>query len=186
MRLAARANLGYVERAIVWPMARRHGVSPWGLNRDLMARDYQYLLAVTCIEAAEEVQDMLPRGVHREASLLGGSMGSFAFAGMVVAKYYSLGARFDAQGRISEVANRAGLGFMLRSAHRRLRHGIIRARSLGITPVIPIFHLRVADELAADQNDLSARIVALSEYWLGTTFARLMNILGGGREPSFW
>ncbi len=180
MYRAAQANLGYVERAIFEPFARRRGrsmqrVRGWWLDRDL-----QYLVAVRCFESVRRGSRTGGNGLHATASVLGGAVGSWALSALVTAKLDSLWIKVDRTGRIIRLGNPAGLTRLLLSARARARAGLIRARAAGFVPVMPVFHLRLAQYSARPEAALSDRLSALSEFWLGSIWGRMFTALATG------
>ncbi|MBU1741894.1 MAG: hypothetical protein KKC37_10130, partial [Proteobacteria bacterium] len=175
---AAQANLGYIEAAIFGPAARRRGRSARRLKGWWLDRDLHYLVALRCFDSVRAIMNRGGAGLHLSAAVLGGAVGSWSLSALVVAKHDSLWVKVDPAGRIKALGNPAGLERLLLSGRTRLRAGLIRARAAGFLPVMPIFHLRVAEYSARPGAALSDRLSALSEYWLGSTWGRLFIVLG--------
>jgi uncharacterized protein len=178
MYRAAQANLGYVERAIFEPYARRRGRSVQRIRGWWLDRDLQYLVAVRCFDSVQRGSRTGGHGLHATASVLGGAVGSWALSALVTAKHDSLWIKVDRTGRIIGLGNPAGLKRLLVSARARARAGLIRARAAGFNPVMPVFHLRLAEYSARPEAVLSDRLSALSEFWLGSVWGRMFAALG--------
>ncbi|MFH1058837.1 MAG: S16 family serine protease [Pseudomonadota bacterium] len=178
MHLAAGANLGYIDRAIIEPAAQEAGVDPNALKFKLLAQDSQYQLANLCYQAVPVLLRRVEPEVNQAAAVLGGATASFALSGLVVAKYYSLGAVPDKFGRVGAIQRPQALAAMQASSRNRLRQTILTIQAQGYQPVMPIFHYRMAEGLAAVSQDPNDLVSGLSEYWLGSTLGRLMISLG--------
>ncbi|MBU0514696.1 MAG: hypothetical protein KJ621_07980 [Proteobacteria bacterium] len=177
MTKAAEANIGYFDRVFINAMANKYGRSPKAVRLIIMLRDLQYMLGRLCAVASRAAAARLPKGVHQSAVILGGTATSFALTSLVVAKWTKLDARLDKSGALVKLGSPQFLKPMLRSARRHLRESILRAQKMGFQAVVPIFHLRVAEALAGPENPIADRLWALSEYWVGTLFGRLMTAL---------
>jgi hypothetical protein len=178
MYRAAQANLGYVERAIFEPYAKRRGrslqrVRGWWLDRDL-----NYLVAVRCFDSVKRDARRPRGGLHHTASVLGGAVGSWALSALVTAKHDSLWVKVNRAGRILRLGNPDGLKRLLVSARGRARAGLIRAKKAGFTPVMPVFHLRIAEYSARSTAALGDRLSALSKFWLASIWGRMFAALG--------
>ncbi len=183
MTKAAEANIGYFDRVFINAMANRLNRSPNLVRVFVMTRDMHYLMGRLCHIATRAVAARLPRGVHQAAAILGGTTTSFALTSLVVAKWTKLDARLDQHGALVSIGSPQYLEPMLRSARRHLRESILRAQKMGFKAVVPIFHLRVAEALAGPNHPVADRLWALSEYWMGTLFGRLMTALAEPGRP---
>jgi hypothetical protein len=183
MLRAAEANEGYFTRIVLDPMAKRHKRSRAVARSYVMKRDVQYLLAWLSIRAARIIYRRVRAGVHRQTALLGSTTNAFALMSLSVAKWYALGARTDKYGLVVSVRGTNRLEAMLRSARRHLREAILRARKMGFRPVMPVFHLKIAEVMSDELNTPHDRLWALAEYWAGTIFGRIVTSLAGARPP---
>jgi hypothetical protein len=181
MTKAAEANIGYFDRVYVNSLADSLNRSPKAVRLFVMSRDMHYMMGRLCHIATRAVAARLPRGVHQAAVILGGTTSSFALTSLVVAKWTKLDARLNEHGALIRLGSPQFLKPMLGSARRHLRESILRARKMGFRAVVPIFHLRVAEALDGENNPVADRLWALSEYWMGTLFGRLMTALA---EPN--
>ncbi len=185
MHLAAGGNLGYIRKAIIDPAAEELRMLPQDLMAKAMGNDSHFLMARMTFAASTALANDFKKDFYKGVAILGGSVASFAHSSMVVAKYYSLGAKTDKTGTIVQLEDEAGLEPMLKSARRQLRQVILEAQAQGYTPVIPIFHLRTANYLTRPNMSLNDRMLGMGECWTGSTFGRLMIALGpqgGGQQ----
>lgn len=178
MHLAAGGNLGYIRKAIIDPAAEEMRVLPQDLMAKAMGNDTHYLMARMSFAASSALANDFHRDFFKSVAVLGGSVASFSYSSMVVAKYYSLGAKTNETGEIVQLQDEAGLEPMLRSARRQLRRVVLEAQTQGCTPIIPIFHLRTAEYLAGQHMSLNDRMLGMGECWTGSSYGRLMLALG--------
>ena len=184
MRRAAYANLGYIEKAIIDPRAAERRRSAVRAKMTWLKSDMHYLRAWACFQAMAMVRPRVPAGAHRAAATLGGTTGSFALSALVVAKHYSLEAGLGRGGGVTRLDKVGALEIMLRSARANLRRTILQAKAAGCSLVIPVFHSRLADAFSRPDSPLSIRVGSLADYWLGSTFSRLMAIFASSRRLS--
>ncbi|MBU0515688.1 MAG: hypothetical protein KJ621_13040 [Proteobacteria bacterium] len=191
MLRAAEANEGYFDRIVLDPLAKRYKRSRDVVRAFVLRRDMQYLLALLSIRAVRIIYRKLPAGVHRQTAVLGSATNAFSLMSLAVAKWYALGAKMDKRGMVVKIGREDRLAAMLRSARRHLRESILKARQMGYRPVMPTFHLKIAEALSGETNRPHDRLWALSEYWAGTIFGRLMGALAQPRPamvggPPHW
>ncbi len=179
MHLAAGANLGYIDKAIIEPAAQEAQADAEALKFKLLAQDYQYQQATLCYQAVPVLLKRVDAGPNQAAAVLGGATSSFALSGLVVAKYYCLGVQPNPQGRVGEIKRPQALAAMLQSSRQRLRQTILGAEAKGYEPVMPIFHYLAGEGLNAVSQESDDQVNSLAEYWSGSTLGRLMTSLGG-------
>jgi hypothetical protein len=178
MHLAAGANLGYIDKAIIEPGAREAHVDAEALKQKLLAQDYQFQQAYLCYRAVPVLLSRVEPGPNQAAAVLGGATSSFVLSGLIVAKYYSLGALPDNTGRVGSIKRPQALKAMLESSRHRLRQTILAAQAQGYQPVMPIFHYLNGEGSNAITQDPNDVVNSLAEYWSGSTMGRLMISLG--------
>lgn len=180
MYQAAGANLGYIDKAIIEPIAEEAKVDAELVKLKILSSDSQYQQAQLSYQALPVLFERVPPGPNQSAAVVGGAMASFAMSGLVVAKWYSLEALPDQHGMVSRVGRPKALGHMLASSRDHLRQIILAVQQKqGYDPVMPIFHYLVAEGVGGRSSDPNDLVVILSEYWLGSTMGRLMLSLGG-------
>ncbi len=170
MHLAAGANLGYIDKAIIEPAAQEAQADAEALKFKLLAQDYQYQQATLCYQAVPVLLKRVDAGPNQAAAVLGGATSSFALSGLVVAKYYCLGVQPNPQGGWGDQASQA-LAAMLQSSRQRLRQTILGAEAKGYEPVMPIFHYLAGEGLNAVSQESDDQVNSLAEYWSGSTLA---------------
>ncbi|MBI4797487.1 MAG: hypothetical protein HY794_01860 [Desulfarculus sp.] len=174
MHLAAGANLGYIDKAIIEPAAQEAHVDAEALKLKLLSQDYQYQQANLCYRAVPVLLKRVEPGPNQAAAVLGGATSSFALSGLVVAKYYCLGAQPDNTGRVGSIKRPQALGAMLESSRRRLRQTILTVQYQGYDPIMPLFHYLAGEGSNAQSQDPNDVVTSLAEYWAGSTMGRLM------------
>lgn len=178
MHLAAGGNLGYIRKAIIDPAAEELHMLPQELMAKAMGNDTHYLMARMSFAASTILANNFKKDFYKGVAILGGSVASFSYSSMVVAKYYSLGAKTNQDGTIVKVQDMDSLELMLQSARRQLRNVIFETQAQGCTPIIPIFHLRTAEYMSKQNMSLNDRMLGMGECWTGSTYGRLMLALG--------
>jgi uncharacterized protein len=174
MHLGAGANLGYIDRAIILPIAQRAKKDPGLVKQRIVGNDQQFQLANLCYQAVPIILGHAQPGPHQAAAILGAATASFAMSSLTVAKYYSLEAIPDKSGAVARIGRPKILKIMQQTSRKRLRQIILKCRKKGFQPIIPLYHYRAAEGLLALSQDPNDRLAALSEYWLAATLGSLV------------
>jgi hypothetical protein len=108
----------------------------------------------------------------------------YAGAGSLMAKYYSLGAEVGEFGTVKRVRMEKALVNMLDLAFKNARDSINLAKQSGVEPVLAALYYQAATFLR--EEDLDAKLTALTYLWQATSEARVLAFLAGGlrRGPS--
>jgi hypothetical protein len=178
MRRASEANLVYIDRAIIEPLAQQFKKLPGFVRGRLLGNDYHFNLSWLSFKAWPLLTRFVPKGYRQTAAILGGTTTSCAFSALVIAKYYSLVVKRNRAGVTVGVRRPELLTHMLHSARKQLRLVILRAKARGWTPIVPLLHLAAARPVSGPKSSVTERINALSDYWMGSTMGRLFLILG--------
>lgn len=168
---AASASLSYFEAIAVDDAARRWGVHPDDLRNALGYQDLGYLLATTSLAAVPTIQARAGAGRAGDLATLGTAVGDYAAASALVAKFYSLRAKFDGQLNIVGVEDMEGLRRMVRQSAARARANIAAARALGLSAALPTFYYEVGRAYA--EGSVSEQLDALQCYWQASLYARI-------------
>jgi hypothetical protein len=142
-------------------------------------REPNYLVAYV-LSRMNEMPTGLPADFKKEwgdkslqwnlMSLAGGEL-AYQKAAELVAKYYSLGARPDASGRVTQVDHEKAFLNMLVTAERTSRANARAARiATGSIPVQAKLAYQVAS--MAREGDMQDKIEALAGFWVSSAFSQ--------------
>jgi hypothetical protein len=174
---AAAAELRYLDRLLVEPLARRTGLAPDVARRRLAAVEPDFLLATALAGVPDEglLRDLVAAwgadSSGASALRLASQLAAHHEAALVVAKYGSLEVRADDAGKITSVGQAPAFRRQLASAGLRARASARAARIA--TGTIPV-QARLAYQLARVDaaGDLDDQIYALSSLWTSTAFSQ--------------
>jgi hypothetical protein len=175
---ASSAGIQYFDTILIEPLAQSSNISVEAARTQMALTEPDYLVALALSRLA--YSDGLPARLKLtwgETSLawslmlLAANQLAYHEAAELIAKYYSLGARNDTTGRISQVHQEKAFATMLESAERTARSSARAARIA--TGGIPV-QAKLAYQLAAVQRDgdIDDRIDALAGFWTATAFSQ--------------
>jgi len=175
---AAAAGVNYVDTLIVEPLATSANV-PLDRARERVAMtepDYLTALMLARLPQAEGVLGKL-KAQWGETSLpwnlmrLAGTELAYFKSAELIAKYYSLAVKADANGRYTSVEHAKAFDNMLVSAERAARASARAARIA--TGAIPV-QAKLAYQIASVQRrgDLADQLDALAGYWSSSAFSQ--------------
>jgi uncharacterized protein len=175
---AGGAGLNYFDTLLVQPFAESAKISEDEAKQRIAIIEPDYLVALMASRLANQdgvIKEM--RDKWGEQSLawgllsLAGSELAYFHSAELIAKYYSLEIKKDAQGDISGVEHEKAFANMLASAERNAR---ANARAAKIaTGNIPV-QAKLAYELATVERDgtVSEKLDALGQYWASSSFSQ--------------
>jgi hypothetical protein len=175
---AGGAGLNYFDTLLVQPFAESAKISEDEAKQRIAIIEPDYLVALMASRLANQdgvIKEM--RDKWGEQSLawgllsLAGSELAYFHSAELIAKYYSLEIKKDAQGEISGVEHEKAFANMLESAERNAR---ANARAAKIaTGNIPV-QAKLAYELASVERDgtVSEKLDALAQYWASSSFSQ--------------
>ena len=151
-------------------------------EEDAWARvDSQFALA----RSGDAVISSLPKafgGASRDYAELGGAISLYARTSALLARYSVFGRLKPGTLELDRIANRGGLNAAILFAQAQLGTNIAWLRVHGVDPVIAVADREVA---GVDQNgDASGSFDALSDYWDGYLYSRVLAYLGGFAAPA--
>jgi len=170
---SADAVMSYLDGVVLQERANQAGASLESFRGDFMTQDPEYALAF----AAYMANRILSISDSPYAKL-GPAMMLYSGAASLVAKYYSLGAEVGEFGTIKKVRMEKALVNMLDLGFKNARDSINLAKQSGVEPVIAALYYEAASFLRED--DLDAKLSALTYLWQATAQARLLAFLAGG------
>lgn len=181
-RHAAAAGLRHVDGLLVEPLIQRAGLTETAARERIASREPGYLTADMLLRAlsAGLPHDFAASWGERSigASLLelAGHELAHREAAMLIAKYGSLAAHVDANGRIDAVAHPAALRGLLAGAARAARAHARAARIA--TGAIPM-QAKLAYQLATAEatGSVADQLDALAELWTASAFSQLAVML---------
>jgi hypothetical protein len=180
LRRASEANINYFETVIVDEMAEKLGVHPKELKEAFVGQEFDYTFALSCLNALPTIEEKFRPGPEANYAKLGGSLTSYSFSSILIAKYYSLGAEVDETGQIVGVQYEKALIELFDFIERRARENIAQASSLGCEPVMPVLYYEFAKGLR--EGDMADKFRAINFFWLASTQAQILSILSGGAK----
>jgi uncharacterized protein len=170
------AGLNYFDTLLTQPLAEQAHVSEDEARNKIAQFEPDYYVAYVTSRLGNGPLDELKTawGEHSLAwgllSLAGSELAYYDAAGLI-AKYYSLEAHTDDDGKITKVEHDKAFVHMLASAERSARASAHEAKiAAGAIPV----QAKLAYQLAQVERDgdLGDKLDALSEYWAATAFSQ--------------
>jgi hypothetical protein len=177
---AALSNLEYVDALYTARQAARKKVDIETARRDQRRRDAHYLAARGALEQAGNLAELFGSGETAALAELGALMRTVSNSSALVAKYYSLGAQLDEQGRVTAFSNEAALKRMTEMAEQEAARALGEADASTAGTGTPM--LATLLDAARRNRDVTVsaedRLLALILFWDATLNARLMTQLG--------
>jgi hypothetical protein len=182
-RATALSNLEYVDALYTARQAAKKKIDIESARREQRGRDAHYLAARGALEQVGKLRDFF---AHEDAlvfAALGTHMRTVSHSSALIAKYYSLQARLDEQGRITGFDNEPALQRMTEMAEQealRTLGGADAATAGSGTPMLATFldAARRNRDVTVSAED---RLTALILFWDATLTARLITQLATGR-----
>jgi hypothetical protein len=180
---AARSNLEYVDALHTAEQAVQQRIDLESARRDLRRHDPQYLSAAGALEQAGRLRDFFGQGDAFAFARLGAWMRTVSTSSALIAKYYSLDARLNEQGRVTGFGNEPALLRMTEMAEQEALRTLGEADAATAAVGTPM--LATLLDAARRNRDVSVsaedRLMALMLFWDATLTARLMTQLATGR-----
>lgn len=175
---AGAAGVNYFETLLVEPLAKNSGV-PMDSARNrvsMLEPDYLTAYMLTKLDRSEGVLGKLKtdwgeNSVQWNLMLLAGNELAYFKSAELVAKYYSLNVKNDANGKFSGVEHEKAFINMLISAERAARASARAARIA--TGAIPV-QAKLAYQIASVQKDgdINDKLDALAGFWSSSAFSQ--------------
>ena len=170
---AAEATLSYFEAVCLDESAREMGLHPDLLRESMACQDLTYLLARSSLQALPSLKE--EAGDRADVASLGASIGAYAAASALIAKFYSLRVQMNDQGDVVGVEDEAGLDRMLDLSGQKARAAIGAARARRTGATLPTYYYLVGRTYA--QGDTLEKLEALQCYWQAGLSARIAVLL---------
>jgi len=177
LQTSADAVMSYLDGVVLQERASAADVSLETFRSAFMTQDPEYALAYAGYLALR----MLSISESPYARL-GPSVMLYAGAASLIAKYYSLGAEVGEGGTIKRIGMEKALVNMLDLAFRNAKDSINLAKESGVEPVLSALYYEAARALL--DEDLDAKLTALTYLWQATSEARVLALLVGGLRPA--
>jgi hypothetical protein len=172
---AGEANLALFESTIIGPTAQQLNTSTDQVKTNLMGNDGDYRVAVFSGIGEQRLLQSMQSPLHTEAMVFGNAQNIYAFSSVLIAKYYSLGAQWDKNFRVTSFNNGKALGEMLDFADVRAKELISLCGDE--IPISALIYYENARSLR--QSNADDQVVALNYYWQAVALAQADAFLTG-------
>jgi uncharacterized protein len=172
---AGEANLALFETTTVNPTAQQLKLSAEQVRSNLLANDDDYRVSVYAGLGQQQLAAMLQSPMQINAMVFGNSQNIYAFSAVLIAKYYSLGAQWGTDFKVTSFSNDKALGAMLDFADARANELI--ALCGDDVPIAAIVYYENAHSLR--QSNANDQVTALNYYWQAVALAQAEAFLTG-------
>jgi hypothetical protein len=172
---AGAANLALFESTIVGPTAQQLNISTDQVKTNLMSNDDDYRVAIYSGIGEQRLVQTMQSPLHAEAMVFGNAQNVYAFSSVLIAKYYSLGAQWDKDFKVTSFNNSKALGEMLDFADSRAKELITLCGDE--VPISAIIYYENAHALR--QGSANDQVNALNYYWQAVAQAQADAFLTG-------
>ena len=172
---AGEANLALFESTVIGPTAQQLNTSTDQVKSNLMGNDDDYRVAIFSGIGEQRLLQSMQSPLHTEAMVFGNAQNIYAFSSVLIAKYYSLGAQWDKNLKVTSFNNGKALGEMLDFADARAKELISLCGDE--IPISAIIYYENAHSLR--QSNADDQVTALNYYWQAVTLAQANAFLTG-------
>jgi uncharacterized protein len=172
---AGEANLSLFETITINPTAQQLKQSTDQIRTNLLANDDDYRVAIYSGLGEQKLEATILTPIQTDAMVFGNSQNIYAFSSVLIAKYYSLGAQWDANFKVTSFANDKALGAMLDFADARANELITLCGD--DIPIPAILYYENARSLR--QSNANDQVTALNYYWQAVALAQAEAFLTG-------
>ncbi|ERN40133.1 archaeal serine protease [Rubidibacter lacunae KORDI 51-2] len=180
---AANASFKAFEALTIQPHAKSTAVAIDVVREEFNTIDATYYLAHAALAATTELAEELDDRTNLPYLQLGGSLLAYLSANSLIAKYYSLKAKFDPELETvglrvpTEFDNTQGLTSMLDLAEQQARRTIAAARHASSEPGLQILDYDIGRSLR--EGDAFDKLRALRAFWKARSEANFIAIFSG-------
>jgi hypothetical protein len=182
-RSTALYNLEYVDALYTARQAEKKKHDIDSARREQRSSDPHYLAARGALEQAGKLPAYFGEGKAGLLAVLGALMRAVSNSSGLVAKYYSLSARLDEQGRVTGFGNEPALQHMTKIAEQEALRTVGEADAATAGASTPMLGTML--DAARGNRDINVsaedRLMALMLFWDATLTAWLMTQLATGR-----
>ena len=173
LKTSADAVMNYFDGVFVQQGANQLGMSLEGFRSAFMSQEIEYALTHATHLALNNLNIS-----ESPYATLGPSMFLFSGASSILAKYDSVGVEMDKYGAVKKVKSEKALVNMLDMGFKSARESINLAKQNNVEPVMAILFYEAAKFLR--EEDIDAKLTALSYLWQATIEARTLAFMAGG------
>lgn len=172
---AGEANLALFESVTVNSTAQQLKTTPDQVKSNLLANDGDYRVAIYSGIGEQRLSPMMTTPLQKNAMVYGNAQNIYAFSSVLIAKYYSLGAQWDKDFKVTSFYNDKALGEMVDFAEARAKEMI--ALCGDEVPIASIIYYENARSLR--QSNPNDQVTALNYYWQAVVLALADAFLSG-------
>jgi uncharacterized protein len=172
---AGEANLALFDSLIIGPTSKQLNISTDQVKTNLMSNDDDYRVAIFSGIGEQRLVQTMQSPLHAEAMVFGNAQNVYAFSSVLIAKYYSLGAQWDKNFKVTSFSNGKALGEMLDFADARAKELISLCGDE--VPISSIIYYENARSLR--QSNADDQVTALNYYWQAVALAQADAFLTG-------
>jgi hypothetical protein len=172
---AGEANLALFESTIIGPTSKQLNISTDQVKTNLMGNDDDYRVAIFSGIGEQRLVQTMKSPLHVEAMVYGNAQNIYAYSSVLIAKYYSLGAQWDKNFKVTSFSNSKALGEMLDFADARAKELISLCGDE--IPISAIIYYENAHSLR--QSNADDQVTALNYYWQAVALAQADAFLTG-------
>lgn len=172
-RNAADANLKYVETVV---RDDSDGETPADtISSIFIFQDLTYVLARSGRQADKLMEKRTRLEAAKVYATLGNGLISYVQASLLVARYYSLGTRYDKEGKLTGLRFEGALQPMLDVAERRAKEMVALTARIDNDLPQPLLALEAAR--TGRNGTLEDKFNALGSYWTAALYGQLIGVL---------
>jgi len=175
---AAEANLTYFDALVLDQVAQEAGMRTEQMKNAFAANNFDYVVAT--YGASPGALDYLEKNIGKGTpalgyAQLGFAVSSYLSSSQLVAAYYSLDAKLNADGDVVSIGRERAMTAMLDAASERAKERIAAVDKAGGDSSVPIIIFQSAR--AARDGTVKDKMSALGDFWKASTYARLLTLL---------
>ncbi len=174
-RRAAESNFALFESTVLKPAAESRGMSTDAIKSTFKSRDIDYGIGLGALEAINLLDSYFKDKEAFEYAKLGAAMQAYAVSNQMVAKYYSLGAKFNDKLEIEGYANDKALVNMLDLADEQARYSMNGLAQNGED--VSMYAVYYETGRLGRDGDANDKINALADYWFAYIQSRAVAYL---------
>ncbi len=178
-RRGADSNIAYFDSIIIAPFAEQNGYSLDLAKLLFIEADQTYLTAIAAVNGADTLIGNMVKPEAQAIMQLGAALLGFNQSAIVIAEYYSLDARVDEVGTITDYGRQTALADMLDLADQRAKIWLS-----GVAADDPVSSLYYYDNARLErQGEASDQLDALGDYWHSAVLSEVLAIFQIASNP---
>lgn len=182
-RRAAEANLSAFNTVVVNSAANDAGISNDEAQSRFESNDLDYALANSSTNVIEGGIDKFLEKPASDYAKLGASISLYARAASLIDKYYSLQAKTDDNGNVTDVGNDQALTNALDLARSQVERAVSLLHDKDVDPTIQVGGYGIAG--IEREGAVDDKLTALSEYRAAFLQSRVLAYVGGFSNAGF-